>query len=130
MDPQNQLSNKPPEQIFGAYLRDQRLFRGISLEEIALSSKIPLYRLQALEEGRWDLFPAPVYLLGAIRSYAKTLGMIEEDLILHLKEVAPGILMRKPSYLRPLQKNRKWFFLGALLLGGILFVFLLLWKVR
>jgi cytoskeletal protein RodZ len=123
-------SDRTPEQIFGAFLREQRLFRGISLEEIATSSKIPLYRLQALEEGRWDLFPAPVYLIGAIRSYAKTLGMIEEDVILRLKEMVPNATTYKLPQAHSRPKRRNFLLLFLLLLSGVIFGILLFWRGR
>lgn len=112
-----------PERTFGNYLRQQRLLRSITLEEIAKVSKLSLYHLEALEEGRWDVFPASVYLLGAIRSYAKVLGMIEEDIILRLKEIVPYLPRSKDSPISP-PSSRNFNFIWITLIGAAILILL------
>lgn len=109
----------------------QRELRGVSREEISRISKISLYRLEALEEGRWDVYPAPVYLMGAIRSYARALGMDEEDAILHLKETVPYLATNRSLPATPTRKKSLWF--PALLfytLIGLFVVIALLYFIR
>ena len=55
--------------------------RGISLEEIAASTKIQIQYLQALENNQFDELPGEVFVKGFIRSYGKTIGCNPEDLI-------------------------------------------------
>jgi hypothetical protein len=56
-------------------LKETRLARGMSLEEVAQKTYIKLNYLEALEEGRLELLPAPVHTFGYIRLYAKLLGL-------------------------------------------------------
>jgi len=56
-------------------LKETRLARGMSLEEVAQKTYIKVNYLEALEEGRLELLPAPVHTFGYIRLYAKLLGL-------------------------------------------------------
>ena len=68
-------------QDFGSHLKHEREMRGISLEEIAASTKIQLRFLQALETNQFDALPGEVFVKGFIKSYGKTIGCNVEDLI-------------------------------------------------
>ncbi|XGW00265.1 MAG: helix-turn-helix domain-containing protein [Leptolyngbya sp. BL-A-14] len=59
----------------GAYLGRERKARGVTLEEIAVKTYIPLRLLQALEEGRVERLPEPVFVQGFIRRFADTIGL-------------------------------------------------------
>jgi len=56
-------------------LKDTRLSKGLTLEEVAQRTYIKLHYLEALEEGYLDRLPAPVHTYGYIRQYAKLLGL-------------------------------------------------------
>ena len=59
-------------------LRESRLARGLSIEDIASVTKInPLY-LHAIESGEYDLLPDP-YIVLFIKAYAKEIGIDPED---------------------------------------------------
>ncbi|MDB9302954.1 helix-turn-helix domain-containing protein [Nodularia spumigena] len=58
----------------GALLSASRQERGSSLEEMVILTKIPLRLLQAIEEGKLDDLPEPVYIQGLIRQFADALG--------------------------------------------------------
>lgn len=68
-------------EAFGAWLRQNREVRGIELREIADSSKIGLAYLQAFEEERFDLLPAPVFAKGFLRQYAAYIGVDPEEAV-------------------------------------------------
>ncbi len=68
-------------QDFGSHLKHEREMRGISLEEIAASTKIQIRYLQALENNQFDQLPGTVFIKGFVRSYAKTIGCNADDLI-------------------------------------------------
>ena len=55
--------------------------RGITLEEIAESTKISKRSLQALEDEQFDLLPGGVFNRGFVRSYARFLGLNEEQTV-------------------------------------------------
>ncbi|MCC6746538.1 MAG: helix-turn-helix domain-containing protein [Deltaproteobacteria bacterium] len=64
---------------FGVFLRSERKLRQIPLAEIAAATKIPLQSLERLESGAWNDLPPQVFVRGFVRSYAKHLGLPEED---------------------------------------------------
>jgi cytoskeleton protein RodZ len=53
----------------------------MSLEEVALSTKIGTRMLQALEEGRYDRLPGGIFNKGFVRAYARHLDMNEEQAV-------------------------------------------------
>jgi cytoskeletal protein RodZ len=60
---------------FGIWLRREREARDVSLSEIADVTKISKSHLEALEQERFDLLPAPVFAKGFLREYAKYVGL-------------------------------------------------------
>lgn len=66
---------------FGAWLRRQREMREIHLHEIADRTKISLRYLQAMEQDRFDLLPAPVFARGFLREYAKYVGLSPDEVV-------------------------------------------------
>jgi hypothetical protein len=69
------LADFPGSRVTGAELRRIRESRGVSLREIALVSKIGLGFLEYIEEDRYALLPATVYLRGFLQEYARALGL-------------------------------------------------------
>lgn len=55
--------------------------RGVSLDEIAESTKIGTRLLRALEEEQFDLLPGGIFNKGFVRAYAKYLGMDEDQAV-------------------------------------------------
>ena len=55
--------------------------RGITLEEIAESTKIGTRSLRALEEEDFDKLPGGIFNKGFVRAYAKYLGIDEEQAV-------------------------------------------------
>jgi cytoskeleton protein RodZ len=64
---------------FGERLRREREKRGVSLEEIAGSTKIGTRSLRALEEDAFESLPGGIFNRGFVRAYARTLGLDEEQ---------------------------------------------------
>ncbi|VAX16117.1 hypothetical protein MNBD_NITROSPINAE02-91 [hydrothermal vent metagenome] len=71
----------PPEaRITGEHLRNVRMAKGASLEEIASITKVKRSYLEALEMDDFAAFPAPVFMKGFLKSYAKALGLNPEEI--------------------------------------------------
>jgi cytoskeleton protein RodZ len=66
---------------FGARLKREREQRKVTLEEIALSTKIGTRFLRALEEEHFDQLPGGIFNKGFVRAYARHLGMDEGQAI-------------------------------------------------
>ncbi|NMG09262.1 RodZ domain-containing protein [Brasilonema sp. UFV-L1] len=59
----------------GAQLRTLRLEQDLSLEKVAILTKISPRLLQAIEEGDLTELPEPVYTQGLIRQFADAIGL-------------------------------------------------------
>jgi cytoskeleton protein RodZ len=66
---------------FGERLKKERDQRKITLEDVALSTKIGTRFLQALEEERFDQLPGGIFNKGFVRAYARHLGIDEQQAI-------------------------------------------------
>jgi cytoskeleton protein RodZ len=66
---------------FGERLKREREMRGVSLEEIAESTKIGKRHLQALETEDFDQLPGGIFNKGFVRAYSKYLGLDEEQAV-------------------------------------------------
>lgn len=66
----------------GDYLRREREYRHISLEEITQKTKIREEILTGLEEDRLDSNLSPVFIKGFLRAYAKYVGLNPDDVVL------------------------------------------------
>ncbi len=66
---------------FGDNLRREREMRGITLAEMSDSTKISKRWLKALEDEEFEILPGGVFNRGFVRSYARFLGIHEEQAV-------------------------------------------------
>ncbi len=66
---------------FGTWLRRQREMREVPLREIAEVTKISIRYLEALEQDRFDVLPAPVFARGFLREYSKYVGLDPDEVV-------------------------------------------------
>jgi cytoskeleton protein RodZ len=64
----------------GQLLRTERERRGLTQEDVAHKTKISIYNIRAIEDGRKDALPHPVYAKGFVKNYARLLGLDESEL--------------------------------------------------
>jgi cytoskeletal protein RodZ len=83
---QDQLLGLP----IGERLRAAREEKGISLEEVAAQTRIPIRHLDHIERGDWDALPAITYSVGFVRSYANAVGLDGPALGAELREQLRG----------------------------------------
>jgi cytoskeleton protein RodZ len=63
----------------GARLREARVARGLSLENLARTTRIAAQKLAALERNDVSVFPPGPYAHGFVRAYAAELGLDPEE---------------------------------------------------
>lgn len=63
----------------GPYLRELRERRGVSLEEIARTTRVGRSYLEALEAGEFGKLPAPVFTRGFVLAYCQALGVAADE---------------------------------------------------
>jgi cytoskeletal protein RodZ len=71
---------------FGRYLRNEREQRGVSLADIARSTKIGEAQLRSLEADDLAALPTTPYVKGFIRAYSKHLGIDPNDALLRFED--------------------------------------------
>ena len=96
-------------------MRRERDMRGITLESISRTTKIRTHILEALEKEEFDKLPGGIFNKGLVRSYARFLGMNEEQVLKEFIEVAgdPEQPLRDPPVprrpeIRQPKERRSW----------------------
>jgi cytoskeletal protein RodZ len=64
---------------FGEELREERLSRGIALEDITAVTKISRHHLIALEQNRFRQLPGGILSKGIVRGYVGAVGLDQHD---------------------------------------------------
>jgi transcriptional regulator with XRE-family HTH domain len=70
----------------GKYLREEREFRNLSLEEVSNFTRIRKQFLNAIEEDRYELLPPAIYVKGYLTAYARYLGLDPNDTVLRYQK--------------------------------------------
>lgn len=76
---------------FGDRLRKEREQRGITLDDIALTTKIGTRLLRALEEEKFDKLPGGIFNKGFVRAYARHVGIDEDQAIADYMTAVGGV---------------------------------------
>lgn len=72
-----QLSAKA---VTGAHLRNIRIAKGATLDDISAATKVKKSYLEAIESDNPQRFPAPVFMKGFLKAYAKALGLNPDEI--------------------------------------------------
>ncbi|MHB8763020.1 MAG: helix-turn-helix domain-containing protein [Deferrisomatales bacterium] len=114
---------------FGPSLRAAREANGLSLEQLADTTKIQVRYLQALEAQDWATVPEGVIGRGFVRVVAREVGLSPEDLLASYQR-ARGERDTEPSHalpeadwrvdLRTDRRGRPWLLAVAMVLGSVL----------
>jgi len=110
-------------ELVGEFFRQVRETKGLTLDDVASKTRIHPEFLRALEDGNYAKLPDEVFAKGFVRSYARSLGLDEEDAMRRFTESAGGFY-HKQSELEQLrvkqvaderqrQANRKVVFAAA-----------------
>jgi cytoskeletal protein RodZ len=66
---------------FGDRLKKEREQRGITLDDISLTTKIGTRLLRALEEEKFEQLPGGIFNKGFVRAYARHVGLDEDQTV-------------------------------------------------
>lgn len=64
----------------GDRLHAARIAQGLSLDDIATQTRVPLRHLEAIERSAWDDLPAPTYSIGFAKAYAEIVGLDRKEI--------------------------------------------------
>ena len=79
------LDEQLPLDNTGQRLRRAREAAGMTVEQIAAETRIPLRHIETIERGDFASLPSRTYATGFSRTYAKALGLDENDVIAQLR---------------------------------------------
>ena len=91
----------------GERLYEERLKRGLTLEEVSKATKIRSSFLSSIEKGDYKKLPSGTYAHGFVRNYARFLGLPENELLALFKreydeekfvKVLPDGLVKKDDF--------------------------------
>jgi cytoskeletal protein RodZ len=110
----------------GVRLRTAREAQGLTLDDIAAKTRVPIRHLVHIEKGEWDQLPAPTYSVGFARAYATAVGLDSSEIGAELRSQLSDTQAPVPSYYEPADPARvppRWLALVAgliaiLLIGG------------
>lgn len=70
----------------GGRLRRAREAAGLTLEQVAGETRIPLRHLEVIERGDFEALPARTYAIGFSRTYAKAVGLDQREIAEQVRE--------------------------------------------
>ncbi len=82
---------------FGHELKEQRESRGISLDDVSVSTRVSMRHLQALEGDRFTELPGGVFNRGIVRSYAICCGMDVDETVRRFQDAMRASGLDKDS---------------------------------
>ena len=125
-------------------LRQARESQKLSIQQVAEITKIRTDHLRALDEGNFDIFSAPVYIRGFVRSYATVLKLDVPEIMAALDaELGQTQKFSEPPPLSPAPRGIVDFLmlqlskldwrksvvaLAVLACGIVVFVIALIWR--
>lgn len=74
----------------GDRLRRAREAKGLTLEDVASQTRIPIRHLRSIEDSNWEELPAVTYTVGFGRSYANAVGLDGAEIGRELREQLGG----------------------------------------
>lgn len=86
----------------GGYIREQRQRRGLSVEQLAVATKIPASSLRLLEDDDFGALPGPVFVKGFLRCCTRALGLPSETVMELLYERERAALQARRQQQRPI----------------------------
>ena len=113
----------------GERLRLAREAKGLSLEDVANQTRIPIRHLQHIDREEWDALPAVTYCIGFVRSYATVVDLDGAELGRELRDRLGGVRTRAPvaEYYQPADPARvpprSLALIAAIILAVLLIVF-------
>ena len=81
----------------GQRLREAREAAGLSIEDVAATTRIPTRHLASLEIGDWDQLPASTYSIGFAKNYASTVGLDKAEIAAQLRVEMGGARAVAPN---------------------------------
>lgn len=117
----------------GERLRRAREERGLSLDDVANQTRIPIRHLQHIEQEQWDALPGATYCVGFVRSYANMIGLDGPELGRELRDRLGTTTVRAPApqYYEPADPSRvppRSLALVAAIVAAVVIILYVVWR--
>ena len=132
------MADADQDQLFGQSvgerLRVAREAKGLSLDDVARQTRIPVRHLEHIEREEWDALPAITYSVGFARSYANTVDLdgaqIGAEVRQQLGGVRAGNNAAAPFYepADPARVPPRWIAIAAAAIAVLLVIGYLVWR--
>ena len=134
-DSQATAAGEVTEATPGARLGQARLAQNLTIAEVARRLKLSVWQIEALESGRHDQLPGPVFVRGFIRNYARLLKLDAQDLLHaaadNVPQAAPqpdASLLRDTPYTSATSSRWQKYAIGAVVVVALLAVYEFYWN--
>jgi cytoskeletal protein RodZ len=127
---------------FGTQLREARETRGLSLQQVAASTKISVSVLEALERGDFPRLPGGIFSRAFVRSYAVEVGANADEVVAKFvseldaatpaaaEAVRPDVTEDDIAFLERQRRASLFLRVGLIVLALVLIGSLVAWQVR
>ena len=85
-DELNEAPGELPLDGAGGRLRRAREAAGLTLDQVAGETRIPLRHLEVIERGDFEALPARTYAIGFSRTYAKAVGLDQREIAQQVRD--------------------------------------------
>lgn len=101
----------------GSLLHEARVRRGLTLEAISQSTKVPVTALDHIEHNRFDRLPGTIFTKGYLRAFARSVDLDGEPLVqeYNLQSAPPPVPSRQARSAAPRQDHRTGWAFTALI---------------
>jgi cytoskeletal protein RodZ len=123
------LRRDPITQL-GEFLRAARERAGLTLQQVASTTKIPQRHLDAIEHGDISVVPKGPYRRGEVRAFAEAVGLDQNVALAQLDEALPKSPRETPATIpaEPVEPRSSWGATVLLLMAVVGLTTLLLWN--
>ena len=127
---------------FGTQLKQARESRGLSLQQVAASTKISVSVLEALERGDFPRLPGGIFSRAFVRSYALEVGVNPDTVVAQFvseleaaapaaaEAVRPDVTEDDIAFLERQRRASLFLRVGLIVLALVLIGSLIAWQVR
>ncbi|KST68098.1 helix-turn-helix domain-containing protein [Mastigocoleus testarum] len=92
----------------GQQLKEARVLRHLSLEQLNTYTHVPVHKMEAVENGQWELLPEDVFVRGFIRVMGNALGMNGTALAASIPLADPKTQSVLPSWYEDPNSSTDW----------------------
>lgn len=74
-------------ETLGQFIKREREFKGVSLEQLSMNTKISVEFLKKMEEDRFEELPKGAFVKGFLKSYARAVQLSENEVLSRFQPV-------------------------------------------